>query len=364
MSEQLPADQKTIRVLVTDDSAFMRRAIRQMLEADPLIEVVDVARNGLEAIEKARELKPDAVTLDIEMPEMDGLTALRQIKRVCRAAVLMISSLTTEGSQATLTALRYGASDFIAKDVSQISLNITRIEKELHAKIRAIVRENRSKAASQLAGSTRFQDSLAALPAQTPPRLLRSQFDVIVIGSSTGGPPVLEHLLSNLPAAFDLPVVIAQHMPVLFTKVMAERLNNLSRLTVVHAENRMELEPRHAYVAPGGLHARLMKKASGPCMLDISPLPRDALYKPSVSELFRSAAETTGARTLAIVLTGMGEDGLAGARPLHAAGGRLLAQDHESCAVYGMPKAVTQAGLVMANLNPNGLLKALSQLAE
>jgi two-component system chemotaxis response regulator CheB len=347
-----------IRVLVVDDSAFMRTAIRKMLEKDDSIEVAGIARNGLMAIEEAKRIQPDVITLDIEMPEMDGLTALRHLKRVCEASILMISSLTSEGSQATLTALRNGASDFLAKDLSQVSLDIVKIETELLEKVHALGRPDRTAQRRQ----RRFAPGTDAPSAQTPPVLRVQDYDVLMIGSSTGGPPVLEHILGKLPADLGVPVVVAQHMPVLFTKVMSERLNNLSRLNIVHGEDRLPLLKGHVYIGQGGQHVRILRGISGRLTLEISPKPQEALYKPSVNELFASGSRACGARALAVVLTGMGEDGLIGARELHAQGGRILAQDHESCAVYGMPKAVTQAGLIMASLSPQGLTDALSTL--
>lgn len=348
-----------IRVLVVDDSAFMRRALRTMLEKHEAIQVVGTASNGLRAIEEVKRLQPDVVTLDIEMPEMDGLTALRQIRRISKAAVLMVSSLTSEGSQASLSALRAGASDFIAKDLSQVSLDIVKIEQELVAKVCAIAKANQERASLKLPGHLP-----EVCQSQRPPLLNARDFDLLVIGSSTGGPPVLEQIISCLPAEWSIPVVIAQHMPVLFTRTLAERMNKMSRVEVLHAENGLPLQKGCVYIGQGGQHVRVRKLSLARYEVEVSPNPAEALYKPSVNELFASAAETFGSRVLAIVLTGMGDDGLRGGRTLHARGGKLIAQSHETCAVYGMPKAVTQEGLIIASLGPEDICKTLLMLGQ
>lgn len=348
-----------IRVLVVDDSAFMRRAISLMLDKHQGISVVGTACNGVKAIEEAKRLQPDVVTLDIEMPEMDGLTALRHIKRACPAAVLMVSSLTTEGSHATLTALNNGASDFLAKDLSQVSLDIVKIEDELVAKVNALGRNHHERRAM-----VRFSTPAESRPPVCRiPALSSREFGVLMIGSSTGGPPVLEQIISNLPADFPLPVVVAQHMPVLFTRALAERLDKMSKLTVEHAEHGACLHRGHVYIAQGGQHLRVRKGGLCSHTLEVSGTPADALYKPSVNELLASGAEAYGGRVLGIILTGMGDDGLLGATKLRERGGKIIAQNHESCAVYGMPKAVTQAGLVLASLAPEQIVKALQQMA-
>ena len=360
-----------VRVLVTDDSAFMRSAIRRILSAADDIEVVGIATNGLEAIAKARDLQPDVVTLDIEMPQMDGLTALRQIKRVCPAAVLMVSSLTREGSQATLSALRMGAADFIAKDQSQISLKLDSLQGQLVAKVRAlganagVARDSSAGGVARGTGVSQ-RPGAGAKPASGGggvelPAARLADVQIVVIGSSTGGPPVLEQLVASVTPRTPCPIVIAQHMPPLFTEAMAERLDRITPATVVHARPGMSVDPGHIYVAPGGEHTRVFKSIGAP-RLRIGPGPGELLYKPSVDELFTSAAEAFGRRTLAIVLTGMGEDGLIGARAISAAGGLILAQDHASCVVYGMPKAVTQAGLADGSCTIDQIAQVLGRL--
>ncbi len=344
-------DDHSIGVLVVDDSAFMRRAIQTMLSRQEGLTVLGAAQDGLEAVEACQRLQPDVVTLDIEMPRMDGLTALRQIKRVCRASVLMVSSLTTAGSVATFSALRSGADDFIAKDLSQVSLDIVKIESDLVAKVRQLGIVSRTRAT--------VPKTIAVSSCDEPPKLRASHFDVVLIGSSTGGPPVLESILTALPAEFPLPVLVAQHMPLLFTRTMAQRLDEVCAMKVEHAAGGMRAEPGCVYIAPGGNHLRLRGLLGGVKLLEVSPRPTEALYKPSVNELFASAAKACAARCLAVVLTGMGDDGLEGGRTLHAAGGTILAQEPNSCVVYGMPRAVSQAGLITASLTPTQIAETL-----
>ncbi|MFW6033110.1 MAG: chemotaxis-specific protein-glutamate methyltransferase CheB [Phycisphaeraceae bacterium] len=344
-----------MRVVVVDDSAFMRRAIRSMLESDSQIEVVAVGRNGREGLELVKKHKPDLVTLDIEMPEMDGLTALRHIMRACPTQVLMVSSLTTEGSHAALRALQLGAADVLAKDASQFSLSITNLQADLLAKAKA------------LAGSAsrrRLAQRTAAAPVVDVPRFRPGQFDVVCIGASTGGPPVLEAVLAVLPAELSAPIVVAQHMPAIFTESMAGRLSRACRLPVHHVSASMPMPREGICIAVGGKHLHVEKSGLAKWQLRVSDQPREALYRPSVDALFDSAGRAAGARALGIVLTGMGSDGLEGGRTLRQAGGTLLAQSEETCVVYGMPKAVTENGLVSASLPPRGIAQALRSLAR
>lgn len=354
MQEQKP----TISALVIDDSAFMRNAIRSMLESDSGVRVMATGRNGLDAIKLTQQFQPDIITLDIEMPEMDGLTACRQVKRLCpQTRILMVSSLTTEGSHVTLQALRYGADDFIAKDQSQVSLDIKHIREDLLAKVHALVESKRECADPKL--HVKAEDHSGDIRQQLtkhPPR-------AVMIGSSTGGPPVLEKLITALPANFPYPVLIAQHMPATFTASLVERINDMAKVQVIHADKPMPLENGKVYLAQGGKHMRV-RKAIGlaKMQIDVSPEPAEALYKPSVDELFASGASVLGSHVLAIVLTGMGCDGLEGGRKLHDVGAPMIAQDHESCVVYGMPKAVTQAGIATASMNPDQIADFLGKI--
>jgi two-component system chemotaxis response regulator CheB len=340
-----------MRVLVVDDSALIRRAITQMVERAQGLELAGVARDGNEALTAAEELQPDVITLDVEMPGLDGLTALRYIRRKCDAQVLMLSSMTTEGSHAALQAMRSGAADILAKDRPGYSAAIAKIEPDLIQKIKTIGSRNRDGSVKKTV-SQRSQ----------LPQLKARQFDVVCIGASTGGPPVIETLVSALPASFPAPVVIAQHMPVIFTASMAERLDRRSSLQVVHASDGVSLEPQHVYIAPGGQHTHIVSGQPGRLKLEVNNDPSDAPYRPSVDALFHSAAETTRQRTLAIILTGMGCDGLEGAKVLHQKNATLLAQSGETCVVYGMPRGVIEQNLAIADCSPEQLANVLKHM--
>ncbi|MFP4213931.1 MAG: chemotaxis response regulator protein-glutamate methylesterase [Desulfohalobiaceae bacterium] len=327
-----------VTVLVVDDSAFMRKAVSTMLEKDPDIQVAGSARNGEECLQKIRELEPQVVTLDIEMPVMDGLTALRHIMMESPRPVLMVSSLTTEGAEATMKAMELGAMDFIPKKLSKVSLDIVKIEDELRSKVKALAKSKprfapaRKKPKETWAPETKelIQGSL--------------QREVVGIGVSTGGPPAVQQIVSSLGRDFPGSILIAQHMPGTFTKAFAKRLDQSSSLQVKQAENKDKLEKGLIFVAPGGMHLKLEGR-SGRMYLEVSTDPPGYLYKPSASVLLNSLAERVGARGLGVILTGMGNDGLEGVRRLKARDGRVLAQSEASCVVYGMPRAVIEQGL-------------------
>lgn len=356
-----------MRVLVVDDSAFMRRAIGKMLDSAEGIEVVGLARNGREGLEMAIKLRPDVITLDVEMPEMDGLTALRRIMADCPTPVVMCSSLTTAGSRAALQALKLGAVDVVAKDSSQVSLKIMDLENDLVTKVR-VAAKSRIRVRGRMTGpgqpgAAGRAGAIEAKPAPVRlPVLKPAQVGLVVIGSSTGGPPVVEAILASLPGDFCAPVVVAQHMPRLFTESLATRLDERCKMRVLHAESGMRLETATAYILPGGLHGRVVRGVGNRLVFDISEKPTDAIYRPSVNELMGSAGRAMGDRAVGVMLTGMGEDGLNGARDLVRLGGTLIAQNEETCVVYGMPKAVTQAGLVEASLAPGQIAQVLRPL--
>ncbi|MCE2924132.1 MAG: chemotaxis response regulator protein-glutamate methylesterase [Phycisphaeraceae bacterium] len=364
---------RQIGVLVVDDSPFFRRALSKLIDSEPGMRVVGTARDGKDGLEKVKALRPDVVTLDVEMPGVDGMTCLRAIKRECNPppAVLMCSSLTSAGSHAALQALRFGAAEVIAKDQSTISDKVEAMRDELIAKIRAI------------APSGSFPLEAAATPVRAPSGLPRvalpegqvwrikpehrfdhDEFGLIVIGSSTGGPPVLEVILSALPADLSCPVVVAQHMPVLFTRSLAQRLDEMCNMTVVHAEVGMPLHPGTIYMCQGGVHTHLVRGAGGKVTISTSEEPKSELYRPSVNVLFSTAAKVVSGKVLAVVLTGMGEDGASGAREIKARGGTILTQDAASCVVYGMPKAVVAAGVCDGVLTPEQIAVMLGSLAE
>ncbi|HUI29095.1 MAG TPA: chemotaxis response regulator protein-glutamate methylesterase [Candidatus Acidoferrales bacterium] len=323
-----------IRILVVDDSAFMRKAISMMLEEDHGIEVVGTARDGLEAIEKVRELNPDLMTLDVEMPRMDGITALKQIMKDNPLPVLMVSSLTLEGARATIDALAAGAVDFIPKQLSYISMDITKIKGDLISKIKAVARRGTRIISPPLSNT-------ASVPKKSS-LIDGSNAQIVVLGISTGGPFSLQRVIPSLREDFPLPIAIVQHMPPLFTKSLAERLDSISRLEVCEAEDGMELVNGKVFIAPGGFHLKFSREDSK-VFLVVSKLPNDTLHRPSVDVMFSSAYDTFGGRVLAIVMTGMGKDGLEGAKMIKSAGGKILAQSEDTCVVYGMPKAIVDA---------------------
>lgn len=327
----------------------MRKALSSMLEKDPEIKVVATARDGQEGLDLIRKHNPDVITLDIEMPRMDGLTALKHIMMEMPKPVLMVSSLTVEGAEATLKAMELGAVDFIPKQLSKVSLDIVKIELDLQAKVKQIAR--RKFRPPVLARKPCVPTASAPCPpGETDVRreivrpsgtLVR---DLVAIGVSTGGPPAVQKVLSGLPKDFPAAIVIAQHMPAAFTGPFAKRLDGVCQVNVKEAENGDRLMPGHVFIAPGGKHLKLHQKVSR-VEIEITTDPVEALYKPSANVLVGSAAEAVGRRALGVILTGMGSDGMEGVKVLKQKGGRALAQSDASCVVYGMPKAIVDAGL-------------------
>lgn len=341
-----------IKVVVVDDSAFMRKAISTMLAKDPEIDVVATARDGEEGLEMIRKFNPDVVTLDIEMPRMDGLTALRHIMMEMPRPVLMVSSLTNEGAEATLKALDLGAVDFIPKQLSKVSLDIVKIEASLISKVKIVasrkLMHSRPRPAMALRAPLTTPGAPPAAPSAAPRPAVTScgspKRDVVAIGVSTGGPPAVQKILSALPEDFPASIVIAQHMPQAFTGPFAKRLDGLCKISVKEAEHGDKLKPGCAFIAPGGKHL-MLKQFVSRVELVVTPEPASALYKPSANVLITSVAEAVGRRALGVILTGMGNDGMEGIRALKQKGGRALAQSDATCVVYGMPKAVVDAGL-------------------
>lgn len=328
-----------INVVVIDDSAFMRKAISTMLEKDPGIKVVATARDGEDGLAVIRKFNPDVITLDIEMPRMDGITALRHIMMEMPKPVIMVSSLTTEGAESTLKALDLGAVDFIPKQLSKVSLDIVKIEADLISKVKSV-------AMRRMRPVPRLRTAAAPVKRLAAPRINtgRPKRDVVMIGVSTGGPPAVQKILSSLPKDFPAGIVIAQHMPKAFTGPFANRLNSISQLTVKEAETGDRLLPGTVFVAPGGSHLVIDQKISR-IELTVTAEPKEALYKPSANVLATSVANAVGRRALGVILTGMGNDGRDGIRDLKSKGGRAIAQSDSSCVVYGMPKAIVDDGL-------------------
>ncbi|MFN3479057.1 MAG: chemotaxis response regulator protein-glutamate methylesterase [Thermodesulfovibrionales bacterium] len=330
-----------VKVLIVDDSAFMRNALGSMLSSDPEIEVIGKARDGIEAVELVEKLRPDIVTMDVEMPRMDGITALKHIMEKNPLPVIMVSSLTVEGAKVTLDALDLGAVDFIPKNLSDLSINIIKIKEILIEKIKHIARKGLAK--KQLRP---VAPKAVEIPRSMPVRTTgERRINLVAIGTSTGGPKALQEIIPKLPKDFPTPIVIAQHMPPNFTGPFAERLNQQSQITVKEAEEGEPIKQGIAYVAPGRGHMRVKRVRGIETILSISENKDEFIYRPSVDALMLSVAEFFPGRSLGVILTGMGNDGLKGLIELKKTGGRVFAQNEETCVVYGMPKAVVDAGI-------------------
>jgi two-component system chemotaxis response regulator CheB len=325
-----------IRVLVVDDSAFARKVIREALEAEGHIEVIGIARNGLDALEKIEELRPDVITLDLNMPFLDGLGVLRALRRPDAPRVLLVSASAAD-SELAMEALQAGAVDLVHKPTAIASARLYDVGGDLVEKVTA----------AAIARAPRSFSPAAASPDSAPRATTARATRLVVIGTSTGGPQALNRLVPALPPRFPVPVAVALHIPPGYTHALAHRLGTRSAARVVEARDGLELEPGMVVIAPGGLHLRIRNHGRRMyAHLDLAPLT--APHHPSVDVLFSSAASAAGSGVLGIVLTGMGDDGLAGARAIRAVGGRILTESEESCVIYGMPRAVQEAGLADA----------------
>lgn len=351
-----------IRTLIVDDSSFMRTTLSMMLDGASGITVVDTATNGEEGVEKACELEPDVVTMDVEMPKMDGITAARHIMDRAPCPILMISSLTEEGAETTIEAMQAGAADFLSKGQAGSALQIREVEEELIEKVRALSESGSRLFDGDLGMRVSEGRSSASTPNRSGDTRLRtdSSLELVVIGVSTGGPLALQNVLPVLPAEFPVPVAVAQHMPPQFTRSLADRLDDRSALGVREATDGMALEPGHAVVAAGGRHLTFERHGARP-VVRTPDEPTDTGHRPSVNVMFKSACQEYGGNVLALVMTGMGKDGLRGARKIKNAGGTIFAQDEASCVVYGMPRVVVEAGLADAVLPLEELAEALSK---
>jgi two-component system chemotaxis response regulator CheB len=316
-----------IRVLVVDDSPFMRGVLPPKIESDPRFKVVGTASNGREAIEKAISLSPDVITLDIDMPVMSGIDALKEIVRQTTSSVIMLSARTEQGAAITLEALALGAVDFIPK-----SRGVDRIHDKLLAAVEARVHKTRAAMQRPAALARPNAPSRAAGGARVTAKMC-------IIGSSTGGPQALQTVLAQFPDNLPVPVVIAQHMPPNFTKALAQRLNDTCKPTVVEAADGMPLAKGTVYISPGGMQTRVTASE-----LKVSPDQGESLYKPSVDVLAESARSAFGKNVLGVMLTGMGADGAAEFAKLRKLGAYNISQDQASCVVYGMPRSLVEHG--------------------
>ena len=347
MAMQTPLRPGKVRVLIVDDSALVRQVLSEILSQDPGIEVVGTASDPLIARDKIKQLEPDVLTLDVEMPRMDGLTFLQNLMRLRPMPVVMVSSLTEAGAQVTLDALALGAVDFVTKPKLDVERGLNHYAGELCERVRQAAR----------ARVARLQPSAAAAQAQPTAIKYRTTDRLIAIGASTGGTEAIRVILEQMPA--DAPAtVITQHIPAAFSKPFAERLDRHSKMTVVQAEDDMPLLAGHAYVAPGGLHLRVQRSgARWRCRLgEDDPIRR---HRPSVDALFESVAQAAGANASAALLTGMGDDGARGLLALRKAGAATMVQDEASCVVWGMPGAAYTLGAAQQVLPLSGIASAL-----
>lgn len=354
---------RPINVIVIDDSAFMRKALSSMLESDPDIKVVGVARDGKEGLEKIARLRPDVVTLDVEMPGMDGLSALRVIMREHPLPVLMVSSLTTEGAQATMDALDLGAVDFISKEMSFVSVGILQIRDELVSKVREIATSRYIRLRFETLRQRQQPLAAAVRPAIAPVGAPASGLSAVAVGISTGGPLALLEMIPRLPAEFPLPIVVVQHMPPHFTNTMSQRLNAVSAVAVKEAESGDRLAAGSVYVAPGGRHMTFERDRDD-LVVVVSEEPRTTLYRPSADVMMLSLASVSPRPLVGLIMTGMGKDGLNGLRSIKHRGGVVIAQDEASCVVYGMPRAAVDDGIADAILALDQIPSALMGLAQ
>jgi two-component system, chemotaxis family, protein-glutamate methylesterase/glutaminase len=332
----MQSEKKKIRVLVVDDSALMRKLISNLLGKDPELEVIATAIDGCFALTKVEQLKPDVVTLDVDMPRMDGLTALAEMVSKHRVPVIMLSSLTTRGAALTMQALEKGAVDFVCKPTG--TARLPEMADELVSKIKAAARTN------VLALSRAVQTGIPVKKKlRTAFRQVGGHERVVAIGASSGGPHALRHLLPRISSDLDAGIVIVQHMPESFTSMLARWLNEICELEVKEAESGDLALPGKALIAPGSLHMKVRKTPAGcEVLLEGGALVNG--HKPSVDVLFRSVAEQYGPLATGIIMTGMGSDGAQGLGQIKDAGGHTIAQDKESCAVYGMPRIAVERG--------------------
>ena len=366
------------KLLVVDDSAFMRKLISDFFEGSSKVEVIGTARNGKDAIKKIEMLKPDVVTMDVEMPELNGLDALKEIMRISPVPVIMLSSTTLQGAENALLAMEYGAVDFVAKPSGTISLDLHKIKEELIHKVEhaAHVSVNKLKKPtaveqpdSQASPKATIFRGTRLTPTQVKKPITeefnKSRFSssakkIVLIGTSTGGPRALQEVITKIPSSIKAPILIVQHMPAGFTKSLADRLNNLSEIRVKEAEHGEVLQNGVAYIAPGGSHLKLEKRGTfHEIVLDQQEPPKSG-HRPSVDVLFESVSKLNEFDKIAVIMTGMGSDGTKGLIELKRNGDVLaIAESEKTCIVYGMPKAAVETQLVNEVVDVDNIAQAI-----
>ena len=335
-----------VRILIVDDSAYVRKVIRQMLSRSPFLEVVGAARDGREALEMSEELKPDVITCDLIMPELDGVGFIKaQMAR--RPVPIVVVSVASESGELVLAALDAGAVDFVQKPTALATDRVLEISDELIEKVKGA-------AAARPAPGRDVPVAVKPRPAT-----VARSVDIVVIGISTGGPQALKMLIPKLPAELAVPVAIVLHMPVGYTDLYARKLNEQSALTVLEARGGEVVTVGNVYLAPAGRHMTLRRTAAGQVVTHLDVRPLDTPYRPSVDTLFQSAADAYGSRVLGIVMTGMGSDGREGAAWIKAKGGTVITESESSCVVYGMPRSIVEAGLSDGDVPLDGMADAL-----
>lgn len=341
MSDSYAAPERVpsiVRVLVVDDSAYVRKMMTQMLSRSPFVDVVGTARDGAEALELAAALRPDVVTCDLNMPEMDGVAFVRQ-QMATRPVPIVIISVANPSGEQVLAALEAGAVDFLQKPTALATDRLLEVADELVAKVKAAASAKLWRVPPGSTGGAPASASGGASPIAAPQRT-----DVVVIGISTGGPQALKLLIPQFPASFPVPIAMVLHMPVGYTELYARKLDEMSQLRVKEAEEGETVESGTAYLAPAGRHLSFRKiGATVVAHLDVRPL--DTAHRPSVDVLFQSAADVYGSRAMGVVMTGMGADGREGSAWIKARGGQIITEAEQSCVVYGMPRSVVEAGL-------------------
>ena len=344
---------RVLRVLVVDDSAYVRKVVREILSRSPFVEVVGTARDGREALDLVEQLEPDVVTCDLIMPELDGVGFVReQMQR--RPVPIIIMSVAKETAGAALAALDLGAIDFVQKPTALASEKIFEVSTELLDKVKA-------------AGHIALKHIAISPPATRPlvsvPRIPGTHsVDLVALGISTGGPQALKRLIPQLPEDFPVPVVMVMHMPVGYTEMYAAKLNEMAQLEVREAAEGDELKPGRVFLAQAGRHLTLRRDASGKVFTHLDAKPFDSLHRPSVDELFKSAAEVYGKRVLGVVMTGMGSDGKQGAAWIKSQGGLIFTEAESSCVVYGMPSVVMEAGLSDRSIDLDDMSRAILEV--
>ncbi|MFY3793386.1 protein-glutamate methylesterase/protein-glutamine glutaminase [Ureibacillus sp. MALMAid1270] len=374
---------KKRKLLIVDDSAFMRKLVSDFFQDHPTIEVIGTARNGRDAIKKIQNLQPNVVTMDVEMPEMNGLDALKEIMEVCPVPVIMLSSETQSGADTTLIAMENGAVDFVAKPSGTISLDLHKVKEELIRKVENAAQVSIINLKKSIVPSTTISQKVKTEPLRSTFKqaviqkthiekshsmIKRSDWKktskkIILIGTSTGGPRALQDVITKLPKTLNAPVLIVQHMPKGFTKSLAQRLNQLSKISVKEAENGEILQNGTAYVAPGGYHLKLNKIGNQfEILIDETEPPR-AGHRPSVDVLFENISLYNDFDKIAVIMTGMGSDGSSGLKALKNTGNTYaIAESQETCIVYGMPKAAVETTLVDEVVDVNEIAEHIIKL--